>query len=365
MSGPDAACGRMVRDAALLAIDEANRSGRRTALAASVADSGSRSARFLATLGRLAAEPGMTAVLGPCPSGLRAEVKGVLERSEAVLWDPGPNEGGLCSRYFVHGGPTPHQSLKHLMPWLVEEIGRRVLFIGSDEPHARELVRVGIAVLAAAGGAAVGKPELIPAGHTDFTAVLRRIRRERVEVVFSALTGVSAAAFLQSYRAAGFRHSELPVASPTLSEQVVAAAGAKAAAGAVAAQPYFAAWTSAENARFVNALRHRGARQQPTAMAEAAWFQIRLMAAALDRLEGSPLSPLVLREAAGDAAVAAPQGRVMLESDSLYTRLWPKIAVVEPSGRFKVLARSSEAIRPLPYWAQPGLACTATGAVGR
>ena len=368
LSGPEAALGRSMRDAALAAVEQLNGSaeGRRPPLTVQVVDTRSDPRRFLGALSRQMWDAKAINLFGICPPAARAEMRHLLEQTDSVFWDPSPSEGGECSRNIVHGGPTPHQSLKHVVPWIAAQAGRRFLLVGTDQPWPAELVRVCREMIRDIGAVAVGPPELVPPGHADFTAVLDRIRRERAEVVFSALTGESAVAFLRQFKARGFDHGEIPVVSPALDELTIAALPPGTAAGAIAAQPYFAGYTSPANTLFLQRLRRRSTAPAPAhAQAEAAWFQLRMFGAALDLLgDGAIASPINIREAAKPCTIDAPQGPVRIESDTLYTALWPKIAVVEPSGRFRVLARSDQPVRPLPYWGWPGKVCTEAGVVG-
>jgi len=368
LSGPEAALGRSIRDAILTAVEQLNGSagGRRPPLTVQVEDTRSDPRRFLRALSRQVWDAKAISLFGLCPPTARAEMRHLVEQTDSVFWDPSPSEGGECSRNIIHGGPTPHQSLKHVVPWIAAQAGRRFLLVGSDQPWPGELVRVCREMMKDIGAVAVGPAELMPPGHADFREVLDRIRRERADVVFSALTGESAIAFLRQFRARGFDHGETPVVSPTLDELIVAALPHGSAAGAIAAQPYFAGYTSAANTLFLQRLRRRSTAPAPAhAQAEAAWFQMRMFGAALDLLGGDDIaSPINIREAATSCTIDAPQGPVHIESDTLYTALWSKIAVLEPSGRFRVLARSDQPVRPLPYWGWPGKSCTGAGVVG-
>jgi len=360
LSGPDAPLGRSVADSALMAADEINQDSgrRRPPIAVRTADTGSDPRRFLALLSQMVGGHRTASIFGLCPPAAAGAMRTILERGGGLFWDPAPTPGGECSDTVVHGGPTPYQSLGHLVPWLAEQVGRRFLLVGSDEDWPRALLAACRTMAEDCGAAAIGASELVPPGGADFTAILARIRRERIEVVVSALTGASATAFLRRYREAGHDPREVPIASPTLSELVAAAAGPQVAAGAVAAAPYFASWPSSANSLFTQRLRrHAGAAAIAGATAEAAWFQLRQFGAALDKLDGADPIAVNIREAARGCAVDAPQGPVRLDGASLHTLLWPKIAVVDPSGRFRPLAGAAEPLGPLPFWPSAERGC--------
>lgn len=362
LSGAEAAQGQSVQEAVVLALNALQRRLPRP-IELHVEDTASDIARFGRALRGLVLDERVHTVLAPCPSDLRQAAVSFMEATGNLLWDPAPYEGGECSRHVIHGGPTPHQHLRHMVPWMMEQVGRRFLFVGSDLPHPRECLRVAADLLGRAGGTPLGPPLVVPPGHEDFSHVIRRIRRDRVDVVFSSLVGASQAGFLRQYREARLDPLEIPVASPTLGELDMAAAGPAILAGHVAVAPYFMDWDSPENTAFLERWRKRGGgrRPPPNAVAEAAWFQLHQMVRALEALGPGDLHPINLREAAKERQVLAPQGPVWVDADSLHTMLWPKIAVAEASGRFKVLAHPKAAVAPHPTWGYGGGRCTDAG----
>lgn len=361
LTGERAAEGQMVRNAALLAVEQANRDRRagRPVIVAQVIDCGSQAKGFAAALRPLVADERTISLFGLCPPGERAGLRDFLAAQDGLFWDPGPAETGECHPHIMHAGPTPHHSLGTLLPFMAAEVGRRFLLVGDGDGRRAELLAAAAAMLGEQGATQVGEAALIRDG--DFDVLLRRIRRERVDVVLSVLEGARQVALLRAYRESRLDPLEIPIASPTLTEADMAAAGPGVAAGHIAVQPYFTTWQSPENADFLGQLRRRhGPAFLPTALAEAAWCQIQLFATALDALGPGELHPVTVREAARDRWVSAPQGRVRVDGATLHAELWPKVAVVESSGRAKVLARTAQAVAPLPAWGLGGAGCRET-----
>jgi urea transport system substrate-binding protein len=298
--------------------------------------------RFDALARRLTAGEGRAAaVFGPCPHDLRVELGRYLDQVDGVLWDPAGYGGGECSGGMIHGGPTPHQSLKQVLPFMAQEVGRRFLLVGGDGAYSRALTRAARWGLNRMGATVVGE-----AGE-DRLAWLHKIGRERIDVVFCSLEGSALVEFLQAAR---LNPQETPMISTAMTELE-----SRFAVGHVACQPYFAGLRSLGNDRFLATLRRRlGVDFVPTAMGEALWGQIHLFAAAVAALDDIEPHPILVREAARGREVLLPQGRVRLEADSLHLTLWPKIAVAEPGGGFKIIARSQNPVRPLPFWADAG-----------
>jgi urea transport system substrate-binding protein len=352
LSGVDAAFGRMILEAALVAISEVNRRPGRHRLVLSPFDSQSRANPFADGLKRLVAAERVVAVLAPVRAEMRAETTAFIEHAGGLLCDPAAYEGGECSRYVVHCGATPHQMLKQFIPWLVREAGPRVLMVAGPDALSQEMARVARAVVGRVDGEVLG-------GDAVLDEVVRRLRRDRPDVLFSTLSGDAAAQLLRRLEAAG---SEAPMASPFLDERVVATVGPRLAAGAVAVSTWFATDTSAESARFVTRLRqHLGKGAVLTAAAEATYAQVHLLAEAVDNLGGGDVAAGTVREAIKERHFVAPQGKVSIEAGSLHARLWPRIAVVGEGGRFHTVARSGQPLRGFPYWGRPGVACTEAG----
>ena len=356
LTGPQAVLGRMLHGTALAAVDAANRAGLggHAAVAVQVEDTRSDPSRFEMLVRQFATGDGRpAAVFGCCPDDLRPGLGAWLDSVDGVLWDPQGYEGGECSAGIVHFGPTPYQSLSQALPFLAAEVGRRFLVVGGDGPRAAGLARV--------ARWAVGRmdAELVGEGNAENRlAWLGRARRERVDVIVCTLEGAALAAYLQAYAAARLDPLNIPMLCPAMTELEVAQAGPALAAGHVSCQPYFAGWRSLGNDRFLAALRPRLGGVRPTALAEALWGQVLVFAAAVSRLDGLDLHPVLVREAARGGETLMPQGRVKLDEDSLHPRLWPKVAVASEDGDFKVIARARQAVAPLPFWGL-GTTCTA------
>lgn len=359
LTGEHAALGRMLHGIALVAAEAVNRgklAGHR-ALVVQVEDWRSDPRHFAALTHRFATGEGRPAGLfGPCPDGSRAELGEFLDQVNGVLWDPAGYEGAECSGGILHGGPTPHQSLTQLLPFMAQEVGRRFLLVGGGGAYSRTLDRVAAWALDRMDATVIGRADT-PADRVSWLA---KLRRERVDVVFCSLQGRALVEFLAAYGAAGLDPREIPIASPTMTELEAGAAGPGVAEGHVACQPYFCGWKTLGNDRFLADLRRRlGRGFIPNAMAEALWGQLHLFAGAVAALNDVDPHPLLVREAARGREILLPQGRVRVEADTLHPLLWPKIAVAEHDGAFKVIARARDAIRPLPFWGASGGLCPA------
>ncbi|MBX9635522.1 MAG: ABC transporter substrate-binding protein, partial [Magnetospirillum sp.] len=202
LTGAEAPLGQMLHGAALAAVDAVNRGnlagGRQ--LMVQVEDWGSDPRRFDALARRLMVGEARAAVLfGPCPQGLRAELGRALDQADGVLWDPSGYEGGECSSGILHGGPTPHQSLTQLLPFMAKEVGQRFLLVSGNGAYSRALCRAARWGLERINAVVVAEAQT----HDDRMAWLGKIRRERIDVIFCSLEGVALVEFLKAYHALG------------------------------------------------------------------------------------------------------------------------------------------------------------------
>jgi ABC-type branched-subunit amino acid transport system substrate-binding protein len=357
LTGERAPLGRMLRGVALAAAESVNRAlprgARRVAL--QVEDWQSDPRRFDALVRRHGVGEGRPAALmGPCPHELRRDVGTFLEAVDGALWDPQGYEGGECSPALLHFGPTPHQSLTQALPFLAREVGNRFLLVAGEGAYGSGLARVGKWALGRMGAELVGKAE--PGMRV---AWLRKLKRERVDVVLCTLEGAELAGFLAAYGELRLDPASQPILAPAMTELEARAAGSLAA-GHVSCQPYYAAWRTLGNDRFLAALRrYLEPGTVPTAQGEALWGLIHLFGYAVANLGSLTLHPVLVREAARGRELLLPQGRVVVETETLHPRLWPKLAIVNSDGSFKVIARSQRAVPPLPFWGLDSGACPA------
>lgn len=351
LSGPEALRGRLAHGAALLAVAEINRTLAPTGrvIEARVEDTRSEPRKFAAALQRMMWEDRPASVFALPPGGVRAEAGLFLDRYDGLMWDGAANPGGSCGKNVIHGGPTPHQNLKHIVAWMAERHGPRLLVAAGRDELGRELARVCHRMLKRLGLTAMASP-------SDPAEAVARAGN--ADAILSTMGGAAAIELVRRHRAAGLK---APIASPTLTELEVAALG-PAAAGHIAVQPYFPGWVSPANWRFLDRMRRRhGGSVAPGAAAEALWTQIHLFGEALVRLEEGDVHPLNIREAAKDLVFEAPQGKVTVEAETLHTGLWPKLATIGGTGRFTPFAWPRDAVPALPYWGYPGQVCTDGG----
>jgi branched-chain amino acid transport system substrate-binding protein len=343
-TGSYALLGEAMRAGAFLAIEEiAADPAFPFAFSVCEADPGGETARY--------------AVVGCYTSSSRKEILPLFEKHDALLWYPSHYEGFESSENVIYSGAAPNQHVTPLTRWMVSIGRRRAFLVGSNYIWAWENNRVMRETLTQAGGEIVGE-RYAPVGERDLAALVTLILNLRPDFVFNTLIGESAYEFFRLLRAMARARGidqprEMPVASCSLAEPELTQLG-DAADGHISSSVYFSTVRTCENARFSAAWTARyPALGLTSADAEASYVAVHLLARAI-RVAGSADFEAV-RRAAGEVALAAPQGPVRVDPDNRHCWLHPRIGRSTADGRFEILHETAAAVRPDPYlvWEQP------------
>ena len=335
----------------LLAIEEVNETGgiNGRELAPVIYDPASETRKFARFANRLLTEDGVNTIFGCYTSSSRKAVLPIVEWRNGLLWYPTLYEGFEYSPNIIYTGAAPNQNSVALATYLMRNFGPRFFLVGSDYVYPRESNRILRQLLKQHRGIVVAERYLdLRAGPGDFKVVMRDIRQARPDVIFSTVVGEATAHFYRAYADAGFKPAEMPIASLTTCEAEVRLMGGDVARGHITAAPYFENVATPGNDSFVAKYKQRFGSDQPTNMcAEAAYFQVHVFAKALaetNTMDADILRPMVL-----GCEYEAPQGRIVIDSESNHTDLWTRIGRVGERGRFDILMESQLAVRPDPY----------------
>ncbi len=349
--GPYAAVSAGMLAGALLAVDEVNAGDLPVRFVPRHGDPGGDLGRY-AALGEDMLSSGIRHVVGCYTSSSRKEIIPLFEKADALLWYPSHYEGFESSPNVVYTGPVANQHLLPLVDYLIRQVGRSAYCVGSNYIWAWENNRVMRDAMTAAGGTVMAE-RYFAVGSTDFAQVIAAILSERPAFVFNTLIGVSSYRFVRDLRAAcrarGLdQPAVLPVASCTLSEPELAAIGPEAMDGHITSSVYFASVASPENARFRAAYRSR----QPdgpevSADAEATYVAVKLLAQALAAAGTDEIG--AVKAAVGREILAAPQGEIGIDPDTMHARLTPRIGRSNARGQFDILAEAARPVRADPY----------------
>jgi len=350
-SGVTSAIERTQLNATLLAIEEVNAAGgvlgRRVEPV--LYDPASDPKKFRGFAERLLQVDRVRLLFGCYMSSTRKAVLPVVEAHRGLLFYPTLYEGFEYSRHCIYTGAAPNQNSLQLARFLLSAYGNRFLFVGSNYVYPYESNRLMADFVAQGKGKVLDEiyVPLLPE-QKDFDRVIARIRKTSPDVIFSTVVGSGTSTLYKSYRAAGLDPARMPIASLTTSEAEVADMGTEAAEGHVTAAPFFETMSAPAARRFVASFKARyGADAPVTACAEAAYFQLHLAMRAVGKC-GSDEPDQVLANVR-DFEFDAPQGRVRIDPENNHTYLWPRIARLDPQGKFQIVWNPGVRVKPDPY----------------
>ncbi|MGD9738218.1 MAG: transporter substrate-binding domain-containing protein [Bauldia sp.] len=356
-SGVTAGIERTQLNATLLAIGEINASGGILGrpIEPIPRDPASNPKQFRAFAEQLMAEEQVNIILGCYMSSTRKAVLPVVEGRKGLLFYPTLYEGFEYSAHCVYTGAAPNQNSVQLARYLIERYGNRFLLVGSNYIYPYESNRIMTDLVVQAGGKVVDELYVpLDAKPQDFDRAIRQMKKTAPDVVFSTVVGGGTAMFYEAYRKAGFDPAKMPISSLTTSEAEIAEMSAEAAEGAITAAPYFETLPGAANRAFVSAFKLRFGPDAPvTAEAEAAYFQVHLMALAIARAGttiASALMPELYR-----IDFDAPQGNVQIDAENNHTWLTPRVGRVNAEKRFEIVWDANVRVKPDPYFLAPRL----------
>jgi branched-chain amino acid transport system substrate-binding protein len=356
-SGVTAAVESTQANATLLAVEEINRSGGVLGrpIEPIVYDPASSPRQFRTLAARLLTEDNVRILFGCYMSSTRKAVLPEVEAHRGLLFYPTLYEGFEYSSRCIYTGAAPNQNSLQLAKFLMETYGSRFLLVGSNYVFPYESNRVMTDLVTQAKGKILDEIYVpLDCKASDFDRVVKRIEKFKPDVIFSTVVGAGTAMLYRAYHAAGFDAATMPIASLTTSEAEIAEMSPEVAAGHITAAPFFENLNTEDARRFVSAFKLRfGAGAPVTACAEAAYFQVKLFAKALQQA-GTDDPEAVVSNLLG-MEYDAPQGRVRVDPDNHHTEVWPRVARVNAAGRFELVWNLQLRVKPDPYFVAPVL----------
>ena len=355
-SGVTAAVETTQLNATILAVEAVNAAGgvRGRPIELIIYDPKSEPEQFHFLAERLLVRDRVRLIFGCYMSSTRKAVLPLVEAYRGLLFYPTLYEGFEYSANCIYTGAAPNQNSLPLARYIFECYGKRVFMVGSDYIYPFESNRIMADLIEHAGGEILGEIYVpLQAEAGDFLPAIREIAAAQPDAIFSTVVGRSTAIFYEEYRKAGFDPSVMPITSLTTSEAELAEMSVAAAAGHVTAAPFFSTLDTKAARSFVASFRARfGAEAPVTAAAEAAFFQVMLVAGAID--QAGTDDPELVRAALSQLQFEAPQGLVRVDSSNNHTFLWPRVAQVNAQGHFEVVWDPGVRVKPDPYGIDQG-----------
>lgn len=358
---------KSLADATLMAINEINAEGGVNGMMIKpiVEDGASDPKTYNEKASKLVIRDRVPTVFGSYTSASRKAVLPVFEKRNNMYFYPTYYEGFECSKNVIYTGAVPNQQLSNFIPWIVNTLGKKKFFIvGSNYIYPREMAKVS-KILIEQEGAEYVADEYLELGHSEWGAMVSKIKDSGCDVVLSNVVGDSVVAFYREFKNQGITHEELPICATVTSEIEIQAMGAEFAVGSYTSFPYFQAIDTPQNKAFIE--RYRAFVNDPTAVThhalESSYFQVYLWKQAVEK--AGEATPDAIREAIKGQTFDAPNGKVTVDPENLHTYLTPRIARWRADGQGEIVDAYPEPIRPLPYVAygetSDNLFCTAAG----
>jgi urea transport system substrate-binding protein len=358
---------KSLADATLMAIAEINAAGGVLGkeIRPIVEDGASDPKTYNEKANKLVLRDRVPTVFGCYTSASRKAVLPVFEKRRNLLFYPTFYEGYECSKNVVYTGATPNQQLSNFIPWIIENLGKKKFFIvGSNYIYPKEMAKVS-KILIGQNGAEWVADEYLELGHSEWGAMVKKIKDSGCDAVLSNVVGDSVIAFYREFKNQGLDQATLPICATVTSEVEIAAMGAEFAAGSYTSFPYFQAIDTPANKAFVE--RYRAFVKDPAAVThhamESSYFQVFLWKQAVEA-GGDPSSASVLANIGGQS-FDAPNGPVKVDPENLHTYLTPRIARWGADGQGEIVSQQDAPVEPLPYAAYGetagNLFCTSAG----
>ena len=221
-----------------------------------------------------------------------------------------------------------------------------MFLLGSDYVFPRMTNEVIKTQLIADGGECVGE-EYTALGHTDYSAIINRIKTIHPDVIINTLNGDSNIGFFRQFKSAGISASEIPVMSFSIAEIEVQYIGAESLYGHLTAWSYYETLDNTENQKFISAYKksYGNSRLIDDPM-EAAYNAVYLWKAAVEKANSFE-TPKV-REALAELTLNSPEGKIKIDGKTQHTYRKLRIGKINGIGLIDTIETTS-LIPPDPF----------------
>jgi len=202
LSGGLAMIEKSLSDATLMAIDEINAAGGVNGMMIKpiLEDGASDPKTYNEKASKLVIRDRVPTVFGSYTSASRKAVLPVFEKRNNMYFYPTYYEGYECSKNVVYTGAVPNQQLSNFIPWIFKNLNKKKFFIvGSNYVYPREMAKVCKILIEQNGGETVGD-EYLELGHSEWGAMVSKIKNSGCDVVLSNVVGGSVISFYREWK---------------------------------------------------------------------------------------------------------------------------------------------------------------------
>lgn len=363
-SGPLAVVENDSTQVVLYAIDEINANGGVAGMEVEpvVIDAKSDIKVYSEKISQLILRDRVIATIGGYTSASRRAVAPIVMARDHLFYYPTCYEGRECTQNIINTGPLANQHSQDLIPFMVENFGKKVYLVGSNYIWPKESNKNAKVWLERAGGEVVGE-DYVPLGGSEFAPIFNKIRQAQPDFIFSTVVGDSDIALHKQFLSEGFKADKMPIASLTTGEIEVRAMGAEAGAGHFLSAPYFQTLDNPTNQKFVeNYLKSKyGGGGVTHYNMEETYLSVYVWKAGLEKAlaqagDIEAVTPRMIRDVSGGITIdddLSPEGKVWIDPDNFNIWLKPKIGQCQADGQFKIVKASDQHVAPDPMSIYP------------
>ncbi|GLS15031.1 urea ABC transporter substrate-binding protein [Hydrogenophaga electricum] len=263
LSGTMAISETVLKDVALMAIDEINAKGGVLGkkLEPVVVDPASNWPLFAEKAKQLIDQDKVAVTFGCWTSVSRKSVLPVYEEKNALLFYPVQYEGEELSKNVFYTGAAPNQQAIPAVEYLMSKDGgsaKRFVLLGTDYVYPRTTNKILRAFLHSKGIKDEDiMEEYTPFGHADYQTIIGKIKTfasaGKKTAVVSTINGDSNVPFYKELGNQGLKATDVPVVAFSVGEEELRGVDTKPLVGHLAAWNYFMSIKSPANTAFVKA----------------------------------------------------------------------------------------------------------------
>ncbi|MFM9882226.1 MAG: urea ABC transporter substrate-binding protein [Burkholderiales bacterium] len=365
LSGTMAISETVLKDTALMAIEEINAAG--GVLGAKiepvVVDPASNWPLFAEKARQLITQDKVAAVFGCWTSVSRKSVLPVFEELNGLLFYPVQYEGEELSKNVFYTGAAPNQQAIPAVEYLMSKDGggaKRFVLLGTDYVYPRTTNKILRAFLKSKGIAEKDIDEVYtPFGHTDYQTIVGNVKKFAAggkTAVISTINGDSNVPFYKELGNQGLKATDVPVVAFSVGEEELRGVDTKPLVGHLAAWNYFMSLKNPANdgfrnkwATYAKAKKLAGADKPLTNdPMEATYIGIYMWKQAVEKAKTFDIEK-VIPAVAGQTFVAPSGFTVKMDEKNHHLHKPVFIGEVKADGQFNVVWKTSGPIKANPW----------------
>ena len=366
LSGTMAISETVLKDTALMAIDEINAKGGVMGykIEAVVVDPASNWPLFAEKARGLITQDKVAVVFGCWTSVSRKSVLPVFEELNGLLFYPVQYEGEELSKNVFYTGAAPNQQAIPAVEYLMSKDGggaKRFVLLGTDYVYPRTTNKILRAFLHAKGITDADiMEEYTPFGHSDYQTIIAKIKKFAGEgkktAVVSTINGDSNVPFYKELGNQGLKATDVPVVAFSVGEEELRGVDTKPLVGHLAAWNYFMSLKNPANTAFIAEwTKYAKDKKLPNAdkpltndPMEATYIGVHMWKQAVEKAKSFDTDKVIA--AMAGQSFKAPDG-FTIKMDEHNHHLWKPVFIgeVQADGQFNVVWKTKGPIRATPW----------------